>query len=80
MLLKIIKFTKNSSFDNLTRFFELSINFKYRNQFELLVLTLEIELSRLSNQVNTNCQHLSRIFDSNLITQSDAISLAKIDL
>ncbi len=80
MLLKTVKFTKNSSFDNLSQFFESSFNFKYRNRFELLVLTLEIELSRLSNQVNTNCQDSSRIFDSNLITQFDAISLAKIDL
>ncbi len=75
MLLKIIKFTKNSSLDNSNRFFELSFDFKYRNWFELLISILEIELSRLSNRVNINCQDLNQVFDSNSITRSDAISL-----
>ncbi len=72
MLLKIINFTRNSSLDNSSRFFESNFDFKYRNQFELSISILEIKLSRLSNRINTNCQ------DSNSIIRFDAISLVKI--
>ncbi len=75
MLLKIIKFTKNSNLDNLNRFFESNFDFKYRNRLELLNSILEIELSRLSSRVDTNYQDSSRILDSNSITRPDAISL-----
>jgi len=72
LLLKIINFTRNSSLDNSSRFFESNFDFKYRNQFELSISILEIKLSRLSNRINTNCQ------DSNSIIRFDAISLVKI--
>jgi hypothetical protein len=75
LLLKIIKFTKNSNLDNLNRFFESNFDFKYRNRLELLNSILEIELSRLSSRVDTNYQDSSRILDSNSITRPDAISL-----
>jgi hypothetical protein len=75
LLLKIIKFTKNSSLNNSNRFFESNFDFKYRNRHELSILTLGIKLLRLSNRINTNCQDLNRIFDSNLIIGLDAINL-----
>jgi len=75
LLLKIIKFTKNSNLDNLNRFFESNFDFKYRNRLELLNSILEIELSRLSSRVDTNYEDSSRILDSNSITRPDAISL-----
>jgi len=42
-----------------SRYFKLSFDFKYRNRLELLISTLEIELSRLSSRVGTNRQDLS---------------------
>ncbi len=63
-------------------FFESSFDFNSRNRFDLTrfsIPILEINLSRLSNQVDSNCQDSSRLIDPNSINRPNAISLVKID-
>jgi len=80
LLLKIIKFTKNSSLNNSNRFFESIFDFKSTTRLELSISTLEIESSRFSNRINSNCQDLNRLIDPNSINRSDAISLLLITI
>jgi len=47
-------------------FFELDFEFNPRNRFDstrFSIPTLEIDLSRLSSQVNSNRQHSNRLID-----------------
>jgi len=75
LLLKIIKFTKNN---NSSRFFGSNFDFNSRNRLELnrvSIPTLEIDSPRLSSRINSNCQDLSRLIDSNSINRPNAINL-----
>ena len=49
-----------------------------RGRYGITILTLEIDLPRLSNRINSNYHDSNQLIDSNSINRPDAISLQQL--
>lgn len=77
LFILILNLDDSSQFSNRFLISRFTIRFE---SFDNSISTLEIELLRLSNRIDTNRQDSNRISDSNSMTRFDAINLNRIKI